>query len=47
VATLEPSMTAVLAYLFLGERLTSPQLFGSALVITGVIILRLNESRSG
>jgi drug/metabolite transporter (DMT)-like permease len=47
VATLEPSITAVLAYLFLGERLTGPQLFGSVLVIMGVIILRLNEGRSG
>jgi drug/metabolite transporter (DMT)-like permease len=47
VATLEPSITAVLAYLFLGERLIGPQLFGSVLVITGVIILRLNEARSG
>jgi drug/metabolite transporter (DMT)-like permease len=40
-------MTAVLAYIFLGERLTGPQLFGSALVIAGVIILRVNESRVG
>jgi DME family drug/metabolite transporter len=47
IATLEPSMTAVLAYIFLGERLTGPQLFGSALVIAGVIILRVNESRVG
>ena len=46
VATLEPSITAVLAYLFLGERLTAPQIFGSVLIITGVIILRLNEGRS-
>lgn len=47
IATLEPSMTAVLAYIFLGEHLTGPQLFGSALVIAGVIILRVNESRGG
>lgn len=45
IATLEPSMTAVLAYLFLRETLTGPQLFGSGLIIVGVIVLRINEGR--
>ena len=43
IATLEPALTAVLAYLLLGERLTPPQLAGSALIIAGVVILRLSE----
>jgi drug/metabolite transporter (DMT)-like permease len=47
IATLEPSMTAILAYILLDERLTRPQLFGSAMVIAGVIILRVNEGRNG
>jgi drug/metabolite transporter (DMT)-like permease len=45
IATLEPSMTAVLAYLFLSERFTFPQLAGSILIITGVVMLRLSEGR--
>jgi drug/metabolite transporter (DMT)-like permease len=40
IASLEPSMTAILAYAFLGERLTRPQLIGSVLVIGGVLLLR-------
>jgi drug/metabolite transporter (DMT)-like permease len=47
IATLEPAMTACLAYMFLGERLSGPQLVGSLLIIGGVIILRLSEGRSG
>ncbi len=43
IATLEPAMTAILAYLLLGERMTLPQLFGSSLIILGVILLRLSE----
>ncbi len=43
IATLEPSMTALLAYLFLGERFTPPQIVGSVLIISGVFILRLRE----
>jgi drug/metabolite transporter (DMT)-like permease len=41
VATLEPSMTALQSYLFLGEHFTLPQVVGSLLVIAGVVILRL------
>jgi drug/metabolite transporter (DMT)-like permease len=46
IATLEPSMTAVLAYLFLHETFTTPQLIGSGLIIGGVIILRIGEGRA-
>jgi drug/metabolite transporter (DMT)-like permease len=45
IATLEPSMTAAQAYLFLHETFTGPQLIGSALIIAGVIILRIGEGR--
>lgn len=43
IATLEPAYTAVLAYLFLGEHLSPVQLAGSALIISGVVLLRLSE----
>lgn len=46
IATLEPVMTAVLAFLLLGERFTGPQWVGSALIITGVIVLRLRAEAS-
>ena len=45
IATLEPAMTAVLAYLFLAERYTAPQAAGSALILAGVLFLRWFESR--
>jgi drug/metabolite transporter (DMT)-like permease len=45
IATLEPVITTVLAYLFLGERLSLVQLLGSVLIITGVITLRLSQDR--
>jgi drug/metabolite transporter (DMT)-like permease len=41
IATLEPPLTTLMAYLFLGERLTSPQWLGAALILGSVIILRL------
>ena len=41
IATLEPAMTAVLAYFFLGEQLTPAQLIGSGLILAGVGVLRL------
>lgn len=46
IATLEPSVTAVLAYLLLGERFTLAQITGSILILFGVIILRLREQFS-
>jgi drug/metabolite transporter (DMT)-like permease len=45
IATLEPVMTAVLAYIFLGEQLNRVQLAGSALIIASVITLRVYEGR--
>lgn len=45
IATLEPALTAVLAYIFLSERLTLPQIVGSALILAGVLFLRWFESR--
>jgi drug/metabolite transporter (DMT)-like permease len=46
IATLEPSMTAAQSYLFLGERFTHEQVIGAGLVILGVILLRIGESRT-
>jgi drug/metabolite transporter (DMT)-like permease len=46
IATLEPSMTAFLAYILLGERFTPAQILGSILILAGVIILRLRERLS-
>jgi len=43
IATLEPSMTALLAYILLGERFTPEQIVGSSLILVGVVILRLRE----
>ncbi len=45
IATLEPAMTAALAFFFLGERFSNPQWLGSLLIIAGVILLRLREGR--
>jgi drug/metabolite transporter (DMT)-like permease len=45
IATLEPVMTAILAYVFLGEQLNSVQLAGSALIIASVILLRVYEGQ--
>jgi drug/metabolite transporter (DMT)-like permease len=43
IATLEPGMTALWAYLLLGERLTPVQLFGSLMILTGLMLLRLQK----
>jgi len=43
IATLEPALTAILAYLLLKEQLTPEQLAGSGLILLGVILLRLRE----
>ncbi|HTT72213.1 MAG TPA: DMT family transporter [Anaeromyxobacteraceae bacterium] len=47
VVTLEPVFTAITAYLLLGERLTPGQLVGSALILLGVLALRVFEARPG
>jgi len=46
IATLEPVMTAILAFFLLGEHFTPPQWVGSLLIITGVIVLRVSEGRA-
>jgi len=43
IATLEPIMTAGLAFCLLGERLTVPQLLGGSMILTGVVLLRLSD----
>jgi drug/metabolite transporter (DMT)-like permease len=45
IATLEPAMTAILAYLFLGERLNVAQWIGGVFIIVGVLLLRWSEGR--
>ncbi len=46
IATLEPVLTAILAYFLLGEQLNSIQLAGSALIIASVVILRIYEGQT-
>jgi drug/metabolite transporter (DMT)-like permease len=43
IATLEPAMTAGLAFVFLGQGLAGPQLLGGSLILTGVVLLRLSD----
>lgn len=43
IATLEPVMTAGLAFILLGERFSATQWVGGALIISGVVMLRLSE----
>jgi ADP-ribose pyrophosphatase YjhB (NUDIX family)/uncharacterized membrane protein len=43
IATLEPVMTSILAFVLLGERFTIPQWIGSIFIIGGVIVLRQEE----
>jgi drug/metabolite transporter (DMT)-like permease len=43
IATLEPAFTAFLAYFFLNEILTFPQVAGSTLILLGVLLLRRSE----
>lgn len=43
ITTIEPAQTALIAWVFLGETLTMPQLIGSALILAGVLSLSLNK----
>ncbi|HUG35192.1 MAG TPA: DMT family transporter [Anaerolineales bacterium] len=43
IATLEPALTSIWAYLFLNEILGGEQLIGSLFIFTGVILLRLGD----
>jgi len=45
IATLEPALTAIWAYLLLNEQLNNVQWLGSFFVLTGVILLRWGERR--
>jgi len=46
ILTLEPTFTAAIAYLVLGEHLSSIQIAGSLLILGGVLFLRAFESRN-
>ncbi len=46
ILTLEPAMTAVLAFFFLNERLTQSQLVGGAVILAGVFILRFSDRQT-
>jgi drug/metabolite transporter (DMT)-like permease len=45
IATLEPVLTAIWAFLLLGERLGGLQITGSMLILSGVLLLRTREKR--
>jgi drug/metabolite transporter (DMT)-like permease len=45
ILTLEPAFTAMTAYLVLGERMKEIQLFGSLMILVGVVFLRIHEGR--
>jgi drug/metabolite transporter (DMT)-like permease len=43
IVSLEPAFTALMAYFLLGEQLTGPQFLGGALILGGVLVLRVSE----
>jgi drug/metabolite transporter (DMT)-like permease len=45
IATLEPAFTAVIAYFLLRERLSVMQIFGSLMILSGVVFLRMFEGK--
>jgi drug/metabolite transporter (DMT)-like permease len=45
IVTLEPAFTSVIAYFFLGERLTTTQGIGGLLILGAVALLRVSERR--
>ena len=45
IVTTEPVFTAIMAYSIFGERLTGIQLLGSAIILLGVVFLRVFEER--
>ncbi len=47
VATVEPVVAIVLAYLLFGEKLTPLQLLGGALIIGASVLVHLREGRNG
>ena len=46
IVTMEPAFTAVLAYALLHERLTPTQVVGGLVILSGVLLVRLSESRT-
>lgn len=46
VVTLEPALTAVQSYLFLGERLTALQIIGGMLITSSVCLVYLSDRRT-
>ena len=47
MATWEPAMATILAFVILGETLDGPQLLGAAAIILGVILLSRNGTQQG
>jgi drug/metabolite transporter (DMT)-like permease len=45
IMTLEPVFTILIAYFLLGERLNMMQIFGSLLILAGIVFLRLYSGR--
>ena len=45
ILTSEPVVTALIAYFLLGEHLNAVQISGSALIVVGVVILRVHEEQ--
>ena len=43
IVTLEPAFTAAIAYFLFGERLNGMQIWGSLMILTGVVFLRIYE----
>jgi len=41
ISTLEPPMTALIAYLLLQEQMTGVQIVGGLLILTGVVLVRV------
>ena len=46
IATFEPALTVMLAFLFLKESLNGAQLLGSGLIISGMLLVHYRESRA-
>jgi len=44
IASMEPALTAAIAYVFLGEQMTTVQVLGSILILVSVLSLRWRES---
>jgi drug/metabolite transporter (DMT)-like permease len=45
IVSLEPAITAVIAYILFGEFLNGIQIFGSLMILTGVVFLRIYEGK--